>query len=112
MVVTPAYLRTLLAVAALDPSFGIVRGTSTYVDCFPQHVVKPPLPPRSAEDVFAFAEHVAGHHGLAWVEDGLLTGDSMLIRPAALAAVGRVRPPLPRLLRRHRLRPPRPASRP
>ncbi len=95
MVVTPAYLRTLLAVAALDPAFGVVRGTSTYVDCFPNHVVKPPLPPRSAEDVFAFAEHVAAYHGLAWVEDGLLTGDSMLIRPAALAAVGGFDPRYP-----------------
>ncbi len=88
MMVTPDYLRTLLAVAASDRSIGLVRGTSTYVDCFPQHQVAPPLPLRSFEDVDAFARYVADHGGLQWVEDAMLTGDSMLITREAIEKIG------------------------
>jgi GT2 family glycosyltransferase len=88
MFVTPSYIRTLLAVAALDRSLGIIRGTSTYVDCFRNHVIVPPTPIRSGDDVIAFSEHVADHYGLTWEEDRLLTGDSMLIQPAVLEKVG------------------------
>jgi GT2 family glycosyltransferase len=88
MIVTPAYIRTLLAVAALDPSFGIIRGTSNYVDCFPNHVIKPSPPTRTVNDASPFAEHMAAYHGLTSEEDPFLTGDSMLIQPGVLAKVG------------------------
>ena len=88
MMVTADYLRTLLAVAASDQSIGLVRGTSTYVDCFPQHQVVPPLPLRSFEDVDAFSRYVCDHWGLQWVEDAMLTGDSMLITRAAIEKIG------------------------
>ena len=88
MMVTADYLRTLLAVAASDRSIGLVRGTSTHVDFFPQHQVAPPLPLRSFEDLDAFARYVSDYWGLQWVEDATLTGDSMLITRAAIDKIG------------------------
>src|SRR6266496_2811058 len=49
MLLTPAYVRGLLAVAAADETIGLVRGTSPYVDCFPQHKIIPPLPLRTMD---------------------------------------------------------------
>jgi GT2 family glycosyltransferase len=88
MLVPPAYIRTLLSVAALDPAIGLVRGTSTYVDCFPNHVIKPPVPFKTIEDVNEFAEYVSHANGLYHEPDRLLTGDSMLVLPAALKKIG------------------------
>jgi GT2 family glycosyltransferase len=88
MIVTPSYLRTLLAVAALDPAIGLVRGTSPYVDCFPNHVIKTPVPLKSIEEVNEFSEYVSRIYGLTTESDRLLTGDSMLVTPAALKSVG------------------------
>jgi GT2 family glycosyltransferase len=88
MVVTPDYIRTLLAVSALDPSIGLVRGCSPYVDCFPEHQIPISPPPRNLHDILRFAASVAEQNGLAFVEDRLLTGDSMLIKSNALEKVG------------------------
>ena len=88
MLLTPAYVRGLLAVAASDETIGLVRGTSPYVDCFPQHKIVPPFPLRSYEEVDEFAEYVSHYYGLQWVEDRLLTGDSMLIKREVLDKVG------------------------
>ncbi len=88
MMLTVDYLRTLLAVAASDRSIGLVRGTSTFVDSFPQHQVVPPLLLRSFEDIEAFGRYVSDYWGLQWVEDAMLTGDSMLITRAAIEKIG------------------------
>ena len=88
MLLTADYVRTLMAVAASDESFGLVRGTSPFVDCFPEHRIAPPLPVRSFEDLDAFAKFVADYHGLAWTEDRLLTGDSMLIKREVFDRIG------------------------
>jgi GT2 family glycosyltransferase len=88
MIVTPAYVDALLAASATDRSIGLVRGTSNYVDCFPQHVIAPPMPLRSFEDVIAFSDYVSRHQGLTLVEDHLLTGDSMLIKRSVLEKIG------------------------
>ncbi len=88
MIVTPAYLRTLLAVSAIDRSIGLVRGVSNYVDCFPQHVIAPPVSLRSFDDVMSFSDYIAHAHGLTCVEDHLLTGDSMLIKRSVLDKIG------------------------
>jgi glycosyltransferase involved in cell wall biosynthesis len=42
MLVTPSFLAALLGVSALSADFGIVRGTSNYVDSHPEHVVAAP----------------------------------------------------------------------
>ena len=88
MVATPDYVQTLLRVAALDPTFGIVRGTSTRVDMFPQYSVPTPFPLRRYEDVAEFSAYVARYWGLTAVEDNFLIGDSMLIRRSVLDKIG------------------------
>jgi cellulose synthase/poly-beta-1,6-N-acetylglucosamine synthase-like glycosyltransferase len=88
MMITPDYVRTLLAVAALDSSIGLVRGVSPYVDSFPQHRVAPPFALRTFDDLEAFARYVSEYWGLHYVEDRLLTGDSMLVKREALDQVG------------------------
>jgi GT2 family glycosyltransferase len=88
MLVTPDYIRTLLAVAAGDRRIGLVRGTSPYVDCFAQHTVAPPLPIRTFDDLDAFARYVSARWGLTTEEDAFLTGDSMLVTRAAIEKVG------------------------
>ena len=88
MLITAEYIRTLLAVAAADDAIGLVRGTSPYVDCFPQHQVHPPFQIRTFEDLDAFAEYVSAYWGLHVEEDQLLTGDSMLIKREVFDKVG------------------------
>jgi GT2 family glycosyltransferase len=88
MAVTPDYIRTLQSVAALDESYGIVRGTSQYVDCFPQYQFVPPLPTRGLDDLSNFASYVAKYHGLSHGEDQLLTGDAMLIKRSVFQKIG------------------------
>ncbi|MEA2711356.1 MAG: hypothetical protein QOF78_3957 [Phycisphaerales bacterium] len=88
MLLTADYVRTLMAVAASDDSIGLVRGTSPFVDCFPEHFIIPPLPIRSFEDLDVFARYVADYHGLTWTEDPMLTGDSMLIKREVFDKIG------------------------
>ena len=89
MVVTPPYVRTLLAVAALDASYGMVRGTSPHVDMFPEHQVAPPFKEfRSYEDIVSFAEYVERVNGLACVEDRVVCGDSFLMTAPVREKIG------------------------
>jgi GT2 family glycosyltransferase len=88
MMVTAPYIQGLLDVASLDPSFGLVRGTSTYVDCFPEHTFVPPFPVTTLEQLDAFANYVRSHFQQQWVEDRLLTGDSMLIKREVFNRIG------------------------
>ena len=88
MLVTPDYVRTLMAVAASNDTIGLVRGTSPFVDAFPEHCIAPPVPIRTLDDLDAFARFVADYHGLAWTEDRLLTGDSMLIKREVFNKIG------------------------
>jgi len=88
MVLTPDYLRTVTQVAGLDDSFGIIRGTAQYVDCFPQYQVVAPFPTRGVDDLANFAAYVARYHGLAHAEDPLLTGDAMLIKRSVFQKIG------------------------
>lgn len=88
MYVTPAWLRTVLAVSALDRSFGIVRGTAEIVDSFPQHVWSQPFVERRAEDMIEFAEYTARIRGLEWTSDTLLSGDAVLIRRELIEKIG------------------------
>lgn len=88
MIVTPEYVRGVMNVAALDSAYGIVRGTSSYVDCFPQYVIVPPLPHRSLDDVVAFGAYVASYHGMAHAEDSFIVGDAMLIKREVFDQIG------------------------
>jgi GT2 family glycosyltransferase len=88
MFVTGEYVRTLMAVATTDDTIGLVRGTSSFVDCFPEHTIPPPVPVRSYDDLEPFARYVSGYYGLTWTEDPLLTGDSMLIKREVFDKIG------------------------
>ena len=88
MVVTPAWLRTILGVAAIDPSFGIVRGTGSIVDSHPEHSLPFPGIPNSRQDFFEFAEFVSRSHGLGVVEDFAFSGDAVMIKRAVIDKIG------------------------
>lgn len=88
MYVTPAWLRTVLGVAAVDRSFGIIRGTAEIVDSFPHHEVKPPFAERKPEDLVEFAEFMARTRGLEHSEDTILSGDAVLIRREVIERIG------------------------
>ncbi|MGD1278470.1 MAG: glycosyltransferase [Tepidisphaeraceae bacterium] len=87
MIVTPSYLRTLLAVAASDPSLGIIRGTSAHMDNSVNKCV-PSIPLSSYEDILRFSAHVAEVHGLSVAPEPILVGDSMLIQRSVLEKIG------------------------
>jgi hypothetical protein len=88
MVMPPQWLRTVLAVAAIDPSYGIVRGTSDYVDSHPEHTMLPPDEPRSLADVEQFAEYMSRRFGLSHTFDRQLSGDAVLISRRLIDAIG------------------------
>ncbi|MEZ0369208.1 MAG: glycosyltransferase family 2 protein [Candidatus Sericytochromatia bacterium] len=88
MIVTADYIRTLVQTAALEPRFGVLRGTSPYIDGMPQHVCTSPFETRTPEDIFAFSAYMARYWGLAVDEDQLLIGDSFLVRREVLDKVG------------------------
>lgn len=95
MMVTPQYLQTLLAVAAIDPSFGLVRGVSSYIDGYPELWIVPPLPIRSVRDVYNFGEYVWQYSRLGYIDVPVLTGDSMLITREAIQRIGVFDPHFP-----------------
>jgi cellulose synthase/poly-beta-1,6-N-acetylglucosamine synthase-like glycosyltransferase len=88
MMLTADYVRTLTSVAGLDPSIGLVRGTSPFVDGFQQHRIVPPFQLRTFEEIDAFAKYVSDYHGLRYEEDPFLTGDSMLIKREVFDKIG------------------------
>lgn len=88
MRMTPGFLRTVIAVSALDASIGIVRGTSENCDSHPEHDRAPDRPLLDYDDEVAFAERVAAAEGLRYVEDRLLSGDAVLVRRALIDRIG------------------------
>ncbi|MGA3067292.1 MAG: glycosyltransferase [Tepidisphaeraceae bacterium] len=87
MLVTPSFLRTILAVAASDPALGIIRGRSQHMDCSP-HSLAPEKPIRTFENVIAFSAQAADAFGLAVVDTVSLIGDSLLIQRPVLDKIG------------------------
>lgn len=88
MVVTPHWIRTILGVAAIDRSYGIIRGTAQIVDSHPEHQFAPPFPLRGPDDIVNFSAYMAQSVGLLHEEDQLLSGDAVLVRRALIDAIG------------------------
>ena len=88
MLVTPSFLTALIAVSALSVDFGVVRGTSNYVDSHPEHVVAPPPEARTYNDMVGFSRSQLDRNGLAYSEDRELSGDAVLIKRAVIERVG------------------------
>jgi len=88
MMVTPSYVCSLLAVAALRETYGIIRGTSAHTDSHPEHKIVPPVPLRGYDDILHFSEMISATNGLHHVEDGVLAGDSVLIKRQVIEKIG------------------------
>lgn len=91
--VTPAYLRELFQIAWSDPTFGIVRGCSNFVDNEREtHNIKLPPTIASFDQLAAFAEeHASRFHGQHLCDD-YLTGDAFLVSRTVLDKTGTLDP--------------------
>ncbi len=88
MAVTTSFVQALLLVSSLSRDFGIVRGTSNYVDSHPEHWVKPDTPLNTYQDIDAFSRNVFSANGCRYVEDQLLSGDAILIKRSLIERIG------------------------
>ena len=88
MLVTTSFIQGLLLVSSLSPSFGIVRGTSNYVDSHPEHVIEPQEPLKGYPDIDAYSRRVLSVTGCTFVEDQVLSGDAILIKRAVVDKIG------------------------
>ena len=88
MVVTTSFLQALLLVSALSHNFGIVRGTSNYVDTHPEHVIAPKQPLATYPEIDAFSRNVFSANGCRYVEDKTLSGDAILLKRPLVERIG------------------------
>jgi len=88
MLMTPSFLMGLIGVSALRPDFGIVRGTSNYVDSHPEHRVAAPSDLQKYKDVENFSRTVLDGNGLAYTEDRELSADAVLIKRPVIDRIG------------------------
>lgn len=88
MYVPPSFFQAVMLVASLSRDFGIIRGTSNYVDSHPEHRVEPKERPRDFRDVDAFSRTVFSNVGCAYVEDGILSGDAILLKRELIEKIG------------------------
>jgi len=88
MLVTASWLRTILAVASLDPTFGVVRGTADLVDSHEEHSLQPPFVPSNQWDVDQFSAYIMQQFGLMHTEDDLLSADAVCISRSLLDKIG------------------------
>lgn len=87
-VVTPWFLQALLLVSSVSRDFGIVRGTSNYVDSHPEHVVQPNDVMKDYRDVENFSQRMFAAQGCAAVEDHILSGDAILVKRELIDRIG------------------------
>ncbi len=88
MLMTPSFLMALIGVSALRTEFGIVRGTSNYVDSHPEHRVPAPSDMRTYQDLEKFSRAVLESNGLAYTEDRELSADAVLIKRSVIERIG------------------------
>jgi len=92
MWVTPTFIESLLRVSALEPKFGIIRGTSNHTDSHPEYLVVPDVMPRNYGEIEAYSQQVFAANGLGWREDKVLSGDAVLIKRSVIDTIGVVDP--------------------
>ena len=88
MLITPYFFAAVLEVAALDPRFGVVRGTSNYADSHPEHTVVPPNSALRYEDIANFSRQRFETEGIGFAEVELLSGDAVLISRSLVNDIG------------------------
>jgi protein O-GlcNAc transferase len=93
ILVTPTYISTLLEVAQHSEEFGIVRGTSNFVDNgIPSHNIVPSDELSSIEELFIFSRGIYQQLGDELGFDRFLTGDAFLVSRQVLDAIGSLDP--------------------
>lgn len=92
MFMTPSWLRTVLAVAALKSSYGIIRGTAEVVDSHPEHQFSPPFETSQPAQWLTFSQYMSEQFGLLHSIDKLLSADAVLIKRAVLEKIGTADP--------------------
>jgi GT2 family glycosyltransferase len=88
MAVTTSFILALLLVSSLSHNFGIVRGTSNYVDSHPEHVVAPKQALTNYQEIDAFSRNVFSANAGRYVEDNLLSGDAILLKRSLVERIG------------------------
>lgn len=89
ILITPTYLRELFHVAESDPSHGIVRGCSNFVDNqMETHNIPLPGSVVRYEQLVAFAEDNASKFHQQFIADEYLTGDAFMISRQVLDKIG------------------------
>jgi GT2 family glycosyltransferase len=88
MIMTPHFLQALLLVSSLSREFGIVRGTSNHTDSHPEHCVVPDPMPTTYQEIDKFSREAFNTHGCGFTEDGVLSGDAVLIKRALVERIG------------------------
>lgn len=88
MLMTPSFLMALIGVSALQSDFGIVRGTSNYVDSHPEHRVPVPSELRNYQDLEKFSRSMLEGNGFAYTEDRELSADAVLIKRSVIERIG------------------------
>lgn len=91
--VSPSYLREIFEIAQSDPSFGIVRGVSNFVDNgLATHNIAFPAGPVNLERLFYFGEEHAATCSGQYCYDTYLTGDAFLVSRAVFDKIGTLDP--------------------
>ena len=89
MIVSSEYFRLLLSVARKEPTAGILRGSSNFVDNgLASHNLAPSRPIDTLKDVQAEARDVAERFGEGHQPDPYLTGDAFLTTRTLIDAIG------------------------
>jgi hypothetical protein len=88
MLITPYFFAAVLEVAALDPKFGVVRGTSNYADSHPEYSITPPKSELRYEDIINFSRERFETEGTGFTEASLLSGDAVLISRSLVDRIG------------------------
>ena len=87
--VTPSYFRTLIKVSNLNNKFGIVRGSSNFVDNGKNTHNVPILKPiGSLEDILQISSDIEKKFNTSTIEDEYLTGDAFMVRRSVIEKIG------------------------
>lgn len=87
--VTPYYFRAALEVIAAAPNWGIIRGSSNFVDNgLPSHNIQPVKPILNLDDIFTESENIYSLLADTYVPDPFLTGDAFIVNRELINKIG------------------------
>jgi GT2 family glycosyltransferase len=87
--VTPYYFRAALQASAAAPNWGIIRGSSNFVDNgLPSHNIQPKKAINNLEDVFSESLNLYSLFGGLCGPDPFLTGDAFMVNRELINKIG------------------------